>query len=121
MKKLIVVLLALAFVAGVAYAGDQAKKVMEPVSTAVESTGRAVNDVAQGTVDPAHQGERVVKPVKTVVESTGATVYDAAKGTVDTFDVKNNPNPVVTVAKTTKQAVVDTAKTVTFQKAGKGK
>jgi len=119
MKKLLVVVLALAFIAGAAYAGDQTKKALEPVTTAVTSTGAAINNVAQGTIDPAHQGKRVVEPVETVVKSTGATVYDAAQGTVDTLDLKNNPNPIVTVAKTTKQAVVDTTKTVTFQKAGK--
>ena len=119
MKKLLVVVLALALVAGVAYAGDQAKKVMEPVTTAVTSTGAAVNNVAQGTVDPAHQGKRVGEPVVTVVKSTGNTVTNVAEGTIETLDV--NKNPVVTVTKTTKNVVEDTAKTVTFQKVDKKK
>ena len=87
MKKLLVVLLALAFIAGAAYAGDQAKKVGEPVTT--------------------------------VVTSTGTTVHNVAEGTVETLDA--NKNPVVTVAKTTKNVVEDTAKTVTFQKVDKKK
>ena len=87
MKKLLVVVIALAFIAGVAYAADQAKKVGEPLTTVVTSTGTAVNNVATGTVE--------------------------------TLDV--NKNPVVTVTKTTKNAVEDTAKTVTFQKVAKKK
>ena len=87
MKKLLVVLMVLAFVAGAAYAGDQANKVLEPV--------------------------------KTVVTSTGTTVTNVAEGTVETLDV--NKNPVITVAKTTKNVVEDTAKTATFQKVAKKK
>ena len=87
MKKLLVVVLALAFVAGAAYAADQAKKVAEPLTT--------------------------------VVTSTGTTVHNVAEGTVETLDV--NKNPVITVAKTTKNVVEDTAKTVTFQKVDKKK
>ena len=87
MKKLLVVVIALAFVAGAAYAADQAKKIAEPVST--------------------------------VVTSTGTTVHNVAEGTAETLDL--NKNPVVTVTKTTKNVVEDTAKTVTFQKVDKKK
>lgn len=117
MKKILVVVLALAFVAGVAYAGDQAKKIAEPVTTAVTSTGAAVNNVAQGTIDPAHQGKRVIEPVETMAKSTGNTVTNVAEGVVETFDV--NGNPIVTVAKTTKNVAEDSVKTVTFQKVDK--
>lgn len=117
MKKLMVVVLALAFVAGVAYAGDQAKKVAEPMTNAVTSTGEAVNNVVQGTVDPAHQGKRVAEPVTTMGKSTVNTVSNLAEGTVETFDVHGNP--VVTAAKTTGRVADEAVKTVTFQKVDK--
>jgi len=78
MKKLLVVVLALAFVAGAAYAGEQAKKIAEPVTTVVESTGTTVANVAEGTVETLDLNKNPVvtagKTTKNVVEDTAKTV-----------------------------------------------
>jgi len=89
MKKLLVVVLALAFVAGAAYAGDQAKKALEPVSTMVESTGQTVSNVAEGTVETLDVNKN---PVVTVAKTTKNVVEDTAK-TV-TFQKVDKKKPV---------------------------
>jgi hypothetical protein len=80
------IVIALAFIAGAAYAGDQANKIGEPVKTAVTSAAQ--------------------------------TVVNAAEGTVNTANVIQD-NPVTTAVDATGQAVMDTAKTATFQKVDK--
>lgn len=77
MKKLLVVVLALAFIAGAAYAGDQAKKALEPVTTMVNSTGQTVANAAQGTINTANVVED--NPVTTAVEATGKAAEDTIK------------------------------------------
>jgi len=89
MKKLLVVVLALAFVAGVAYAGNQAKKVGEPVTTVVESTGQTVSNVAEGTVETLDVNKN---PIVTVAKTTKNVVTDTAQ-TV-TFQKVDKKKPV---------------------------
>ncbi len=89
MKKLLIVVLALAFVAGAAYAGDQAKKVGEPVTTVVESTGTTVSNVAEGTVETLDVNKN---PVITVAKTTKNVVEDTAK--TITFQKVDKKKPV---------------------------
>jgi hypothetical protein len=77
MKKLLLVVIALAFVAGIAYAGDQANKVGEPIKTAVTSTAQTVVNAAEGTINTANVVED--NPVTTAVEATSQAVQDTAK------------------------------------------
>jgi len=78
MKKLLMVVIALALVAGFAYAADQAKKVLEPVTTVVEDTGVVANTAAQGTIDTLNLNNNPIttaaEVTKTVVEETAKTV-----------------------------------------------
>lgn len=94
MKKLLVVVIALAFVAGAAYAAVDANKVV----------GKSVDKGADS--------------MKTMVTSAGQTVVNAAEGTVNTANVVEN-NPVTTAVQTTGQAAEETIKTATFQKVDK--
>ena len=76
MKKLFVVVLAIAFIASAAYAGDQAKKALEPVSTVVNSTGATVNNAAEGTVETLDLSKN---PIVTAVETTGKAAEETVK------------------------------------------
>ena len=76
MKKLLVVVVALAFIAGAAYAADQAKKVLEPVTTVVTSTGATVVNAADGTVKVLDPNGN---PVVTAVNTTGKAAEDSVK------------------------------------------
>jgi hypothetical protein len=78
MKKLMVVVIALAFIAGAAYAADDnVKKALEPVSTMVTSAGQTVVNAATGTVNTANVVED--NPVTTAVEVTGKAAEDTVK------------------------------------------
>lgn len=68
MKKLLVVIMALAFAAGMAYAAEGKKAVMEPVTTIVDDTGATVETAAEGVVDTASINRN--EPVTTAVKST---------------------------------------------------
>ena len=76
MKKLLVVVLALAFVAGAAYAADEAKKALEPVSTVVVSTGDTVYNAAEGTVETLDLSKN---PIVTAAETTKKVAEDSVK------------------------------------------
>ena len=76
MKKLLVVVLALAFVASAAYAVDQAKKALEPVGTVLNSTGTTVNNAAEGTVETLDLNKN---PIVTATETTKKVAEDSVK------------------------------------------
>ena len=78
MKKILVVLVAIAFVAGAAYAAEEALKAsVEPVKTVADSTVATVGNAGQGVVDTLNIEKN--NPVTTAVESTAKVAEDSVK------------------------------------------
>ncbi|MDD5496188.1 MAG: hypothetical protein PHP46_03690 [Candidatus Omnitrophica bacterium] len=78
MKKLVVLVMALAFACGLAYAADSDEGRFEPVQTFAEDTGDVVQTAAQGVVDTVNVQKN--NPVTTAAKATA----DVAEGTVKT-------------------------------------
>lgn len=78
MKKILIVLVAIAFVAGAAYAAEKVTKaVAEPVKTVAQSTVSTVGNAGQGVVDTLNIEKN--NPVTTAVESTAKVAEDSVK------------------------------------------
>lgn len=77
MKKVLIVVMMMAFVAGVVYAADQAASGPEPVSKVVSDTGKVIATAAEGTAATLDIGKN--NPVTTAVETTGKVAEGAVK------------------------------------------
>lgn len=77
MKKLIVVVMAIIFAAGMAYAAESEKYSGEPVKTLVEDTGAVVETAAEGVADTIDITKN--EPVTTAVKSTGKVAEAGVK------------------------------------------
>ena len=77
MRKILVVVMALAFIAGMAYAAEGKKSITEPVSMTAENAGAVVETAAQGVADTVNVEKN--NPVTTAVESTAKVAEAGAK------------------------------------------
>jgi len=82
MKKLLVVAVALAFAAGLAYAAEGTKDKLEPISTVVNDTGEVVKTAVEGTAATLDISKN--NPATTAAETTGKVV----EGTVKTVTLQ---------------------------------
>lgn len=86
MKKLAVVVLALAFVASMAYA-EEAQKANEPVGKVVEATGTVVGKVVSVITTGS---DKAAEGTVTVVDETGKTMMFPVDPTVKIVDATVN-------------------------------
>jgi len=88
MKKVLMIVMVLGFVAGIAYATEEAAKTSEPVSTVVSDAGKVVATAAEGTAATLDIVNN--NPVDTAVETTGKVAEDSVK-TITLQDVNEAP------------------------------
>ena len=77
MKKLLAILIALTFVAGMAYASEGEKCSSNPVKTMVDDTGKVIKTTAEGVADTLDVPKN--EPITTAVKATGKVAEQSVK------------------------------------------